>query len=97
VDPTDRYLKAWKPVPSCPQFDQQRVLSRFFSLLLPLPTAAFSIMAKRKATAEELEARAESNGYRRGAYREEGSTQDNGKRNKKIKKNQNSVLNRYVL
>jgi hypothetical protein len=29
------------------------VLSRFFSLLLPLPTAAFStIMAKRKATAE---------------------------------------------
>ena len=68
VDPTDRYLRAWKPVPSCPQFDQQRVLSRFFSLLL-LPTAAFStIMAKRNATAEELEAQAESNGYRRGAH-----------------------------
>jgi hypothetical protein len=62
--PTDRYLRAWKPVLSCLQFDQQRVLSRFFSLL---PTAAFStIMAKRKATAEELEARAKSNGYKRG-------------------------------
>ena len=48
--------------------------TRAFPLLLPpfssfslLPTAAFStIMAKRKATAEELEARAESNGYKRG-------------------------------
>ena len=30
VDSTDRYLRAWKPVPSCLQFDQQRVLSRFF-------------------------------------------------------------------
>jgi hypothetical protein len=40
VDPTDRYLRAWKPVPSCLQFDQQRVLSRFFSFLLPLLTAA---------------------------------------------------------
>jgi hypothetical protein len=29
VDPTGRYLRAL-----CPQFDQQRVLSRFFSLYL---------------------------------------------------------------
>jgi hypothetical protein len=36
-------------------------------------------MAKRKATAEELEARAESNGYKRGIYREEDSIRDNGK------------------
>src|SRR5256714_10200721 len=53
VDPTDRYLRTWKPVPSCPQFDQQRVLPLLppsFSLLLPLPTAVFTIMAKRKAT-----------------------------------------------
>jgi hypothetical protein len=98
VDPTDRYSRAWKPVPPCPQFDQQRVLSRFFSLLLSLPTAAFStIMAKRKTTVEELEARAESNGYRRGAYREKDSTRDNGKHNKKTKRNQNSVLDHYVL
>jgi hypothetical protein len=75
VDPTDRYLRAWKPVPSCPQFDQQRVLSRFFSLLLPLPTAAFS-------TIMELEARTESNSYRRETHREEDSTRDNGKYNR---------------
>jgi hypothetical protein len=92
VDPRDRYLRAWEPVPSCLQFDQQRVPSRFFSLLLPLPTAVFStIMAKRKATAEELEARAESNGYKRGAYREKDSTRDNGKHNKKTKRNQFGV------
>jgi hypothetical protein len=95
VDPTDRYLRAWKPVPSCLQFDQQRVLSRSFSLL-PLPTAAFSIMAKRKATTEELGARAESNGYKRGAHREKDSTRDNGKHNKKTKRGQNSMLDRYV-
>jgi hypothetical protein len=54
-------------------------------------------MAKRKATAEELEARAESNGYKRGAHREKDSTRDNLKHNKKTKRNQNSVLDRCVL
>jgi hypothetical protein len=49
-------------------------------------------MAKRKATAEELETRAESNGYKRGAHREKDSTRDNRKHNKKTKRNQNSVL-----
>jgi hypothetical protein len=65
VDPIGRYLRVWKSV------DQLRVLSRFFFLLLPLLTAAFStiiakrkVVAKRKITAEGLEARAESNGYR---------------------------------
>ena len=49
VDPTDRYLEGVKA---------HSVMPAVFSLLLPLPTAAFStIMAKRKATAEELEAR----------------------------------------
>jgi hypothetical protein len=62
VDPIDRCLGAWKLV------DQLRVFSHFFSLLFPLPSSAFStIRAKRKVTAEELDARAESNGYRRGA------------------------------
>ena len=89
MDPTDRYLRAWKPVQSCLQFDQQRALSRFFSLF---PTAAFpTIMARRKATAEELGDRAESNGCKRGAYREKDSARDNGKHNKKIKRNQNLV------
>jgi hypothetical protein len=44
-------------------------------------------MAKRKATAEELEARAESNGYKRAAHREKDSTRANGKQNKKAKRN----------
>ena len=85
MDPTDRYLRAWKPVPLYLQFHQQRALSRFFSLLLPLPTAAFStIITKRKATAEELEAQAESNGYKRERHREKDNTRYNGKHNKKI-------------
>jgi hypothetical protein len=93
------YLRAWKPVPPCPTF---RSATRAFPPLLPpsfpLPTAAFSTtMARRKATAEELEAQAESNGYKRGAHREKDSTRDNGKHNKKTKRNQNSVLDRYVL
>jgi hypothetical protein len=45
-------------------------------------------MAKRKGTAEELEARAESNNYKRGAHREKDSARDNGKHNNKTKKNQ---------
>src|SRR5436309_1928709 len=100
VDPTDRYLGAWKPVPSCQQFDQQCVLSRFFSLLLPPPSSNGHLLhhyGERKATAEELETRAESNGYKRGAHREKDSTRDNGKHNEKSKRNQNSLLDRYVL
>jgi hypothetical protein len=54
-------------------------------------------MAKRKATVEELEARAESNGYRRRVHREKDGIRDDGKHNKKIKRNQNSVLDRYVV
>jgi hypothetical protein len=54
-------------------------------------------MGKRKATAEELGARAGTNGYKRGAHREEDCTRDNGKHKEKTKTNQNSVLERYVL
>src|SRR5436305_9587183 len=42
VDPTGRYLRAWKPVPSCLQFNQQRVL---FPLLLPL-SPSFSLFQR---------------------------------------------------
>jgi hypothetical protein len=52
------------------QCDQQSVFSRFSSLLLPLPTTAFTMTAKRKAMAEELEARADRNGNRRPTERE---------------------------
>jgi hypothetical protein len=54
-------------------------------------------MAKRKATAEELDAQAKSNGYERGAHREKDSTRNNGEHNKKTIGNQDSVLDRYVL
>jgi hypothetical protein len=48
-----------------------RVHSRFLSLLLSLPTAAFSaVTAKRKPTADELLGRAEFNDYKRWAHRE---------------------------
>ena len=49
-------------------------------------------MAKRKATVEELEARAESNAYKRGAHREKDSARDDGKHNKKTITNQNRML-----
>src|SRR5277367_552153 len=52
-------------------------------------------MAKRKATAEKLLARAKSNGYKRGAHRKEDNTRDNRKHNDKIKRNQNAVLDHY--
>src|SRR5205085_8385218 len=69
VDPTDRYLRAWKPVPPCLRFDQQRVLVHFFSALLPLsPSSNGRLPPPLWRTAEELEARAESNGYKRGAH-----------------------------
>lgn len=42
-------------------------------------------MAKRKATAEELLARAESNGYKRGLHGEEDGTRDNGKHNDELR------------
>jgi hypothetical protein len=39
MDPTDRYLRAWELVPLCLRFNQQCVLSRFFSLLPPSPSS----------------------------------------------------------
>jgi hypothetical protein len=59
------------------------------------------IMAKRKATAEataeELRARAELNGYKRGAYREQDNTRDIMKHNDDTKKQQKRMLNRYII
>ena len=67
VDLTARYLRAWQPVPPCPQFDHYAYFPASSPSFLPLPTAAFSIitMAKRNTMAEELLARTESNGYKR--------------------------------
>jgi hypothetical protein len=47
--------------------------------------------------AEELRARAESNGYNRGAHRENDSTRENKRHINKTKKGQNAALDRCVL
>jgi hypothetical protein len=54
-------------------------------------------MMKRKATAEELLARAESNGYKREAHREKDSVRGEKRHINKIKKDQNAALDRYIL
>jgi hypothetical protein len=41
--------------------------------LVPSPRRTATVMARKKATADELDARAEANGYQREAYREEDS------------------------
>jgi hypothetical protein len=103
VDPTDRYLRAWKPVPSYLQFDQQRVLSRFFFSLLLSPSSSSngrlppSSWRNEKPRLGSWKLEPNPTGYKRGAHREKDSTRDNGKHNKKSKRNQNSVLDRYVL
>jgi hypothetical protein len=53
-------------------------------------------MAKRRAIAEELETRAESKGYKRETHPEKDSTRDNGKHNKKAKRNQGISVSRLV-
>jgi hypothetical protein len=67
---TDRLTPLLLPSPSPLSPSQPDHVAFVPAAFLPLPTAAFStIMAKRKATAEamaeELRARAESNGYKR--------------------------------
>jgi len=54
-------------------------------------------MTREKVTAEELLARAESNGCKRGAYRGEDRNRDPRKHDDKTKKDQDSALDRYVL
>jgi hypothetical protein len=44
-------------------------------------------MARKKATPDELEARAEANSYQRKTYREEDSRSDGNKHEDKTKKN----------
>lgn len=54
-------------------------------------------MGKRHATADDLLAQAEANGYRRGEHREEDEVRDRHKHVKKTKKDQDAALNRYIL
>jgi hypothetical protein len=54
-------------------------------------------MGRKKATVDELDARAEANGYQRGAHREEDSRRDYNKHEEKTKKNQGATLDHYVM
>jgi hypothetical protein len=74
------------------------ITTRGFPLRLP-PLSSYGrpIVAERNSAVEELFARAECSGYKKGAHREEDSTRNNRKHNVKTKKNQNSVLDRYIL
>jgi hypothetical protein len=54
-------------------------------------------MGGRKLTADELAARAEANGYKRGEHQEEDQRCDNNRHVDKTIKDQDVALNRYVL
>jgi hypothetical protein len=54
-------------------------------------------MARKMATADELDARPEANGYQRGAHREEDSRRDGNKHVDKTKKHQDVTLDHYVM
>ena len=54
-------------------------------------------MARKKATEDELSARAKENGHQPGARRDKGSLRDQNKHVDKVKKDQNAELDRYVV
>ena len=56
-----------------------------------------TVMARKVASPDELEARAEANGYQRGAHREEDSRRDGNKHEDKTKKNQDATLGHYIM
>lgn len=51
----------------------------------------------RRANATDLLARAEANGYKRGAHTERDQVKDDKKHNVKTQKNHRGTLRRYVL
>jgi hypothetical protein len=53
-------------------------------------------MGGRKLTADELAARAEANGYKRGEHQEEDQLCDNNRHVDKTIKDQDAALNRYI-
>lgn len=54
-------------------------------------------MVKRQVTVAELVTRAEANGYKRGAHKEQDTIRHRGKHVWKTKKDQDATLKRYVL
>jgi hypothetical protein len=55
-----------------------------------------TVIARKKATPDELEARAEANGYQRGRTGKD-SRRDGNKHEDKTKKNQDATLDHYVM
>jgi hypothetical protein len=80
---------------------------RLFCLSYPLSPSTLSYrhyfhrtstaMARKKIIAEELSARARANGYQRGAHRDKDGLRDRNKHVDKVKKDQDTALDRYVL
>jgi hypothetical protein len=54
-------------------------------------------MAKKKITGAELAARAKANGYQRSTHRDKDSLRDRNKHVDKVKRDQDTALDRYVL
>jgi hypothetical protein len=63
----------------------------------PSPLPAFPAMGRRRVTADELLARAEANGYKKGKHKEKDAVRNRHKHVDNTKKDQNMVLDRYVL
>ena len=86
----------------CPPLPRTRPLYRHYrstttTAAAAEPPAYLPPMGKRHATADDLLAQAEANGYRRGEHREEDEVRDRHKHVKKTKKDQDAALNRYIL
>ena len=57
-----------------------------------------TVMARKKATPDELEARAEANGYQRGRRTGKKTAVETGNKHEdKTKKNQDATLGHYVM
>jgi hypothetical protein len=54
-------------------------------------------MAKKKITGAELAAHAKANGYQRSTHRDKDSLRDRNKHVDKVKRDQDTALDRYVL
>ena len=72
-------------------------------LSLRPPSTSYTISAgllpswQEKRPLQELEARAEANGYERGAHREEDSRRDVNRHEEKAEKNQDATLGHYMM
>ena len=56
-----------------------------------------TVMGRKKIIGDELSVRTKGNGYQQGAHRDKDGLQDQDKRVDRAKRNQNAVLDRYVL